>query len=437
MESLFRAQAQPPGPDGVRRSRGVIVRNSYRELKDTSLVTWNQWVPGAIQRWRASDMVAEVRWPGVEMDVLFRALDSMDDIGKLLSLELSWAWLNEAREIPKAVFDAIQGRVGRYHPADGGWSGIWMDTNPPDSDHWIYRVFEEMRPDGHRIWHQPGGRSAKAENIEHLHPDYYQRMSNGKDPAWVAVYVDGKYGYVQDGKPVYPEYNDLVHCAKDDIVPTAGIPLIVGIDWGLTPAATLSQEVAGQWRVLDELVTEDMGAVRFAELLGKLLRQPQYRDLDQELWGDPAGDSRAQTDERTPFEILAAAGLHASPAPSNDPVLRREAVATRLSRLESGRPAFLLSPRCKVLRKGMAGGYRYRRLRVSGDERYEDKADKNNIYSHVNDAQQYAMLGAGEGYSVLGASRTALDDPAVRINIRSERNAATSNGYRRSSGAWQ
>ena len=28
------------------------------------------------------------------------------------------------------------------------------------------------------------------------------------DPDYVRVYVDGLYGYVKDGKPVYSEYND-------------------------------------------------------------------------------------------------------------------------------------------------------------------------------------------------------------------------------------
>ena len=42
-----------------------------------------------------------------------------------------------------------------------------------------------------------------------------------------------------------------------------------------------------------------------------------------------------------------------------------------------------------------------RRLQVAGADRYVDKPEKNR-YSHVVEAGQYAMIGAGEGYAVVG-----------------------------------
>jgi hypothetical protein len=386
-----------------------VVRNTYRELRDTTLKTFEDWVPAPLRSWRESDMAHTVHWDGVEMQVMFRALDTQDDVRKLLSLELTGAWLNEAREINKAVFDAIQGRVGRYPAGGGSWFGIILDTNPCDTDHWFYRVFEEQRPAGHALFHQPGGRDPAAENIANLPPGYYERIAEGKDAAWVDVYVNGRYGYVRDGRPIYPEYADEVHCATEPIQVVRNEPLIVGIDFGLTPAAAICQEVAGQWRVLDELVTEDMGAKRFGELLHRLINGPKYRDIPVRFWGDPAGEQRAQTDETTPFQILAACGINASPAPTNDATLRREAIADRLLRLAMGRPALLISPTCKTLRRGMMGGYKYRRLRVSGDERFADVPEKNS-YSHVCEALQYAAIGEGEGFSLLGADDEWTDD---------------------------
>ena len=83
-----------------------------------------------------------------------------DGEAKLKGLEISAAWLNEAREIPWPIVAFVLGRVGRY-PAkrDGGasWSGVIMDTNPPDTDHWLYQRFEEERPAGWRLFKQPGG----------------------------------------------------------------------------------------------------------------------------------------------------------------------------------------------------------------------------------------------------------------------------------------
>ena len=418
-----RAVEMPAGEDGVSRSRWAIVRNSYRELTDTTLRTAQDWIPAAIREWTASDMRMDVRYiheetgKEIHLELLFRALDRPDDVKKLLSLELTGAFINESREVPKAVFDAIQGRVGRFpRKGGGGWFGIILDTNPPDSDHWIYRIFEEERPEGYEIFHQPSGLAPNAENIENLPPMYYERMAHGKDQAWIDVYVHGQYGYVQDGKPVFPEYKDGVHAAHETIDPDPKLKLWVGLDFGLTPAAAIAQQtITGQWRFIDELVTEDMGAERFGKLLNQKLQQ-EYPDYEIDISGDPAGDDRAQTDETTPFMILANQGVNAYPAPSQDPIVRREALASPMGKLDmAGEPAFLISPKCKTLRKGLSGAYKYKRLQVSGDEKYRDKPDKNQ-YSHICEAAEYLMVSAGEGYKLVGGSQSEYSDWDRPIN---------------------
>ena len=60
-----------------------------------------------------------------------------------------------------------------------------------------------------------------------------------------------------------------------------------------------------------------------------------------------------------------------------------------------GESGILLDPKCTNLIRGFAGGYHYRRLQVSG-ERYDEKPNKNR-FSHIHDALQYLLLGAGEG----------------------------------------
>ena len=67
--------------------------------------------------------------------------------------------------------------------------------------------------------------------------------------------------------------------------------------------------------------------------------------------------------------------------------------------MTEGKPAFLIDRRCSQLIKGFDGGYAYKRMEVSG-ERYADKPDKN-MYSHIHDALQYLMLGAGEGRALM------------------------------------
>jgi hypothetical protein len=250
--------------------------------------------------------------------------------------------------------------------------------------------------------------------VENLPPQYYSRMQAGKDEEWIKVYVHGEYGFVSDGRPVYPEYSDHTHTASEILEPLQGHTIYVGIDFGLTPAALFAQSVNGRWNIIDELVADDMGAVRFGDELGRILRG-KYAGFEFEIWGDPAGEQRAQTNEETPFQILQAKGINAQPAPfpgmDNDFTIRREAVATNLTRLcMDGRPAVQVSPNCRMFRKGMAGAYRYKRVQISGDERYHDKPDKT-MYSHVCEAGQYLFVGAGEGDKLVGAETKGWDEP--------------------------
>ena len=100
---------------------------------------------------------------GIDAEIIFLALDDQKDVRKLLSLELTGAWVNEARELPVAVINGLSHRVGRFpSKADGGptWRGKILDTNPMDDDHWYYRLAEKDRPTGRFAWKffkQPGG----------------------------------------------------------------------------------------------------------------------------------------------------------------------------------------------------------------------------------------------------------------------------------------
>ena len=403
------ARQRPDPADDIRYSRWAVIRNTYRELEDTTLQTWFEWFPMDLGQWKQSKMTHTLRINDMRIEVLFRALDRPDDVAKLLSLELTGAWINEAKEVPKSILDMLTGRVGRYPSKRRGgpsWSGIIMDTNPPDTEHWWYRLFEDEAPPEVAIFKQPSGRSAVAENVENLlggahtpdgTPLYYARIMVGKDEEWVRVYVDGEYGYTADGKPVHPMFSETVHVLDEEPRVHPRIPLHIGCDFGLTPAAVIAQpRPMGGWVVLDELTTEDTGAARFGELLRTKLNT-EYPGMAYEGWGDPSGDDRSELREwETVFTVLADEGIDLTATETNDPVIRIEAVNALLKRLAmDGSPALLFSPKCVKLRKGLTGGYHFKRVHVHGEERFHEKPFKN-IYSHVCEALQYLLLGAGE-----------------------------------------
>ena len=111
-----------------------------------------------------------------------------------------------------------------------------------------------------------------------------------------------------------------------------------------------------------------------------------------EAVGDPAGNQRAQTDEKTCIQELLNLGLVCEPAPTNEFIARRESVAFFLQRVANGKAGFLLDPDCHMLRKGFNNGYRYERLRVSGNTaKFKDRPVKDK-FSHIHDALQYGCL---------------------------------------------
>jgi len=401
-EIFRRMQMQKPSPfDGKRRSRWAIIRNTYRELTDTTLNTWNDWF-GRIGRFRADIMTHYINYGDIEAEVMFRALDRPKDAKKLLSLELTGAWVNEAREVPITIVDLLQSRLGRY-PAirDGGctWYGLILDTNPPDTDHWWYKRFEEQNLGNWNIFKQPSALSPQAENLENLPKDYYTNMMSGKDDEWVKVYVKGEYGMSGDGRSVYPEYVDTLHTHNTGLKPSYNVAISLGWDYGLTPACVIGQVTPeGRLKILDELIVEGHGAMgirQFAEDVVIPHLKKNYKDWwDKKLiesFGDPAGNQRAQTDEKTCMSILADNGLPTSGAYTNEFITRRDAVAKFLIELVGGKPRMLIDPKCNMIRKGFGGSYYYERVQVAGDERYKNQPVKNH-YSHIHDALQYLCM---------------------------------------------
>lgn len=423
---IFRiAQAQAPSRDGIRRTRHIVARNTLPQLETTTIKTWLDWFPEHIfgRMTRKPPYNHTIKINDIEMEVIFLALDKPEDVKKLLSLETTTVWFNEAREMELPLINAATGRVGRYPskkekpedvPADQ-WptqTGVIMDTNPPDDSHWWYRFAEEnawavdekgkaIDPESVDIgekWEffsQPSGLSAEAENIENLPQNYYQKYITGKTKEEIDVYVHGKYGFLRSGRPVYEHsWNDDAHTTESlEAIP--GGRIYVGLDFGLTPCAIYGQKTArGQWQIIGELITDDMDLPTFARLLrGDLNEKFAGRELS--IFGDPSGGFR-EGDGRTAFDMLKPEGIVCRAAPTNKFNPRRDCVIQPLLRMVDGQPGFLLSKKgCPILRRGFNGGYKYKQLQVSGEAKYTEEPDKNR-FSHPHDALQYLLAGGGE-----------------------------------------
>lgn len=423
---------QQADSQGVRRTRLAAVRNTYSDLLTTTAKDWlemfeplGRYVQGGREPpCHYLDFNLPPEYPGakptrVQAELWFLALDREEHVKKLRGFQLTAAMLSEAKELPFSIVQMIDLRVGRFPSGEVGptWYGIFGDTNAPDTDEWYYQMAEELKPEGWHFHRQPGGlirdhadapwrTNPEAENLRNLPQGYYVKGAQGKSEDWVKVNLANEYGFVRNGKPVYPDYRDAAMCREFELVKEFGV--YIGLDFGLTPAAVAGQVMLnGQWRYSHELVTTDTGILRFGGELKRWIGENfTSKGIPiRGIYGDPAGDQRQAGDveERTAFQLLRSVGIEALPAPGeNDFVLRTEAFSAPMRRYIDGEPGMLIHPRCKVTRKGLQGGYAYQRIKVVGSDRFRDLPDKNR-FSHPCEAGQYLVLGAGEGVTVTTA----------------------------------
>lgn len=393
-----------------RKGKSFWCVRTYPELRDTTIKTFLDWFPDPYFGHYRSNPTPDYQMfqrfgdgTTLEAEVLFRALDRPDHVKNLLSLEVTGAWFNEAREIEKIIVETMDGRINQF-PAqkDGGatWGGTILDTNPCDTDHWLYKLFVEKLPNDpvlqeyYGYFHQPSGLSDAAENLSNLRdPKYYQKLAIGKDDNFIKVYIHGQYGYVREGKIIYTNYNDLMHCSTTLLEPWRGLHLTLGFDFGLTPACVITQyHPRGNLHVLRELCASEMGLRRFARDVVRPFLVTNFNGYRYVTGCDPSGARRSEVDEtKSCYKELKECGFPVKLAYSNALEPRFSSVDNFLTKMIEGKPAFQLDPSCKLLRKGFNGEYKRRKLNVSGSEIYADAPEKN-APSHPHEALQYACM---------------------------------------------
>lgn len=442
---IYMAKLQAKGPDGIRRSRAVIVRNTMPQLKDTTLASWNTWfVDGVAGEWIATSSKFILRFGDVECEVLFRPLDTPDDVARVLSLELTFAIIDEFVQIPRVIVDALSGRLGRYPSAkDGGATnfGMWGSSNPDTEDNWWYgylhdrKVCRRYRPslgddDADRManwlteedqfgatldrnatyFKQPSGLSKEAENLDHLLQTsetlalplgdpkriaqgrtYYSNITKGKSEAWVKQFVEAEWGYSISGQPVVPSFKPQRHIVKK-LLFNPNLPLVIGLDPGIQGSACIfgQETLEGRLNVLGELVQVGYGADRLIRERVKPYIRHYFPDAHVIIAPDPAAANRTQTDEKTVVDRFRLAfGRENVKAETNNRFpLRLDAIehfTTRLCPL--GETLAIDEEMCPTLIRALKGGWRYaidvKKAAVKG------AIPEKNQYSHPGDAFGY------------------------------------------------
>jgi hypothetical protein len=439
---------QEPDFDGFRRTRWLIIRESYRQLKKTTIKTWLEWFPERYWgtfTW-SEPMSHHLKRPHpsgdgtfVDCEVIFLAIPDPETAeSEAASFEITGFFGNEAQFSEKATIDELLSRCGRFPSMKNGpgatWYGGFLDLNAPVEGHWIpymrgdiplpSEMAEEEReafkkPDNWTFHVQPPGLFEKmvdgkrvylpnpnAENLKHLRVPYTEQIK-GKRKEWIDRRIMNKVGIYMDGKAVYPDFSESVHVLPRDEDAIPGAQIIVGLDFGRDPAAAFMQCINGRWVLLSELIGDNESAQLFAPRVKRHLAQ-KYPGFNVEFWGDPRGADRTQSVETTAYDIFDGLGMRVLPATTdNNPEMRRSAVGSCLDR----RNGFYINPSCMTAKVGFAGGYHYPKIKGTG--MFSERPRKNR-YSHIVESVENAILGGGEGDALIipfSRARKSPSDP--------------------------
>jgi hypothetical protein len=425
-EILRRCAQVAPWSGGLRKSKWAIIRNTQKELRDTTLATWMKWMH-ELGVWKESKAVFEMRFGDVHADILFRPLDSPADIGRVLSLELTGAWVNEAREVPVPLLADIKGRLRRYpNPVEvpDTWYGMINDTNPPEFDSPYFKLMEHLpQEEGNpnsiiqvETYAQPSGLSPEAENRENLHPDYYTDLAKGQTSAWVGTYIEGKYSPSQAGKPVYANsFKREKHISPVPLKIDPALPVVVGFDTGLTPALLFQQQkMNGRIHKLREIAAFDMGMKRCIQRYVRPMVRNCFPFNPLIFMGDPAGTRRGDGDESSAVKELKTAfrdeGAVVKTAATNNPLVRIQATEQMFCQYPDGEPLTLIDPSCKRYIRGVQSMYRFPADSKGGFATTPQKTGEPGKFGHLVEAGQYADMFYQSGrYSAADYMRVIAD----------------------------
>ena len=225
-ELLRRAVEQEKGEDGYRYTRFAIVRQTLKQLVDTVLKDIEDKLH-AIMRYKVQDKIVLIEFGDVRSEWLLLPLEDSEDQRRLLSMQLTGAWMSEGIEMDVQLVSGISARCGRYPSGTRGtptWYGVICDTNMPSEGSDWHKFMTDDKPPDWEMFIQPGGMEEYAENLQWLAqtaetiklPEddarriaqgrlYYERATRTNNVDWVRRYVHAQFGNDPSGTAVFRE----------------------------------------------------------------------------------------------------------------------------------------------------------------------------------------------------------------------------------------
>jgi len=370
---------------------GLIGANSYRQLKDATLRTFemllNAYGIGYTFN-RSTDMVFRLE-NGAQ--ILCRSLDSYD---LLRGVELGWFYLDELRDTRLEAWQVVKGRL-RSQQVDRLEGRV---TSSPNGFDWIYEEFvaKPRDPATADAYANHAAYFARTAENKHLPPDYVAALVASYDPRLARQELDGQFLNIAAGR-IYHAFDRRVHVTDEaEFVP--GEPLLWALDFNVTPMTAVIAQLeplegphvvppsggspqdrvnAGLQtglRVVDELWLTNANTLAMCEAFGEWLAERAARcepratsaaagPLSPELearsstlaaalrvYGDAAGSARS-TSGRSDYAIIRQAFPHASlcVGAANPPRRDRYNAVNLALRDARGQVRLRIHPRCRHL----------------------------------------------------------------------------------------
>lgn len=405
--SIFYHTKHNPG------ARWALIRDTWENLQATTLKEFMKWFPAGIYgTWNASHKT--YTWAVSDMgqgEVQFLGMDDPKDAAKLQSRELAGIAIDEpapAAEsggVDELVFDIA---MSRLRQPGMNWYAAKLAQNNSDENHWTYRRFIENPAEGFRHW-----QTAAPENEHNLPPDYYAKLRQiwAHRPDIVRRFVDGKYGFQQQGRAVTPEWNDELHLATG-LVPVRGVPLHLLWDFGLNPTCIVTQVTPlGSWLILDAMVGDGVGVYELITDVVKPLLQDKYRRFTWDHIGDPAGLAKEQSSSRQSAVRVIRKELGGSFRAGVKSLERFEPLRAVLTKTRGGAGLVQVDRKnAKAVWQALRGGWHYNIARTGLVSREPIK----NEHSHPGDAMSY---GASILFPLGALKRKGLVKPAAHATF--------------------
>lgn len=371
-----------------------LIRDTSVNLERTTQKEFFKWFPpGIFGTYKATSKTFTWAEGVGKGEVIFLGLDDPKDASKLMSLELAGFAMDEpAPAVGSAGIDELVFDLGvtRLRQPGINWYGIKLAENNPDESHWTYEKFVLPGTDGYRV-HQP----LAPENEQNLPAGYYAniRYQLRNRPDLVRRFVEGKFGFQQEGKAVTPEWADELHLGIG-LIPVRQSELILLWDFGLNPTCIVTQVTpTGDWLILDAMVGEGIGVQQLLDTQVKPLLASRYKGYKWRHIGDPNGAMREQSNSAMSAVRLLVRELggpfRKGPASLHEGVQPLRAV---LRQVNNGHGLVQVDrDRAREVWHALRGGWHYNVTRTGVTSAEPLK----NIYSHPGDAMRY---GAGVLY---------------------------------------